>query len=106
VLCRDPNAVVRIPIQEEINRYRRAFQEKYNSLSDEYGVTDGVKMYLEQSGDSMIQDRFDIGWTNDYYVTNVLVFSPNCLILACALNTPGSMHDSIVSEWGDVYAKR
>ncbi|ETL37782.1 hypothetical protein L916_10576, partial [Phytophthora nicotianae] len=45
------------------------------------------------------------GWTHDHYVSNVFAFSPEGLIIACALNAPGCMHDSQIEEWGNVYAK-
>ncbi|POM71840.1 Hypothetical protein PHPALM_11534 [Phytophthora palmivora] len=45
------------------------------------------------------------GWTHDHYVSNVFAFSPQGLVIACALNAPGCMHDSQIAEWGNVYAK-
>ncbi len=38
-------------------------------------------------------------------VGNVFVFDPNGVIIACALNAPGAMHDSSIAEWGSVYRK-
>lgn len=33
------------------------------------------------------------------------MFAPTGVIIACALNAPGSMHDSTIAEWGKVYSK-
>ena len=45
------------------------------------------------------------GWTHDHYVGNVFVFAPSGVIIACALNAPGSMHDSVIADWGVIYPK-
>ncbi len=36
---------------------------------------------------------------------NVYVFARSRIITACAINTPGSMHDSCIAEWYIVYTK-
>ncbi|ETN12832.1 hypothetical protein PPTG_08869 [Phytophthora nicotianae INRA-310] len=74
-------------------------------LSSVYAVMDGLKLRLQASGHSEIQNMFDNGWTHDHYVSNVFAFSPEGLIIACALNAPGCMYDSPIAEWGNVYAK-
>ena len=45
------------------------------------------------------------GWTHDHYVTSVLVFCPDGTIPIAYFNCPGSMHDSQVAEWGNIYLK-
>lgn len=77
-------------------------------LEDAYAVVDGLKLRLEQSeqsGDCVIQNMFYNNCTHDHYVGNVFVFSPNGVIICCALNAPGAIHDSTIAEWGKVYAK-
>ncbi|EGZ08678.1 hypothetical protein PHYSODRAFT_305597 [Phytophthora sojae] len=49
--------------------------------------------------------NFDSIPTHGHYVSNVLVFTPNGVIVMCAINAPGAMHDSLIAEWGGVYAK-
>lgn len=44
-------------------------------------------------------------WTHDHYVGNVFVFVPSGVIIACAVNALGSMHDSSIPDWGGVYTK-
>jgi DDE superfamily endonuclease len=43
------------------------------------------------------------GWQHGHYVTNLLVFASDGRIIKAVLNAPGSVHDSTVAEWGDVY---
>lgn len=40
---------------------------------------------------------------HDHYVGNVFVFAPNGVVIACAINVPGAMHDSIIAEWCGIY---
>ena len=104
-LRRDPLARIKMPNANEVNSYQTAFKEKYSMLKDVYCVADGLKLYLEQAGNYVIQNMFYNGWTHDHYVSNVFVFAPTGVVIACALNAPGAMHDSIVAEWGHVYQK-
>ena len=70
-------------------------------LKDLYCVPDGLKLYLEQSGDYIIQNMFYNGWKHDH-VSNVFVFSPDGTAIACAVNAPSSMHDSTVHREQDL----
>ena len=38
-------------------------------------------------------------------MSNVFIFSPGGVIVACSINNPGCMHDSQVADQGGVYAK-
>ncbi len=64
---------------------------------------DGLKLYLEQSGDQVIQNMFYNRWTHDHYVLLVFVFCPDGTIPIAAINYPGCFHDSQLAEWGKVY---
>lgn len=105
VLKNDPNAEVRMPSGPELEGLKLAISGKYSLLQNVFCVADGLKLHLEQSGDSVIQNMFYNGWTHDHYVGNVFVFAPNGVIIACAINAPGSMHDSIIADWGGIYRK-
>lgn len=105
VLSKDDNARVKMPTATEYDQYRRVIAEKYPSLGNTFGTADGLKLYLEQCGDSVIQNMFYNGWKCDHYVNSVLVFVPSGLIVAAVLNGPGTMHDSLLSEWGGIYEK-
>ena len=66
---------------------------------------DGLKLYLQQSSNDEVQQRFYNGWTHDHYVTSVFCFCPDGTIPIAFFNVPGSVHDSQVADWGDVYLK-
>ena len=38
-------------------------------------------------------------------MTNIFAFAPNGSIIACALNAPGTWHDSTLAHWGLMYSK-
>lgn len=88
-LSKDAMAAVRMPSDEEIKGFKHSFATKFSMLSDVYAVADGLKLYLQKSGDAVIQNMFYNGWTHDHYVGNVFVFAPNGCIIACAVNAPG-----------------
>ena len=77
----------------------------YPLLSDVWSTMDGLKLYLQQSGNTEIQARFYNGWTHGHYVTSVFVFCPDGTIPIAFFNVPGSVHDSQVAHWGKVYDK-
>jgi len=66
---------------------------------------DGLKLTLEQSGDAIIQERFYNGWTHDHYVSSVLCFCPDGTIPIAYINVPGSVHDSQIADYGNIYDK-
>jgi hypothetical protein len=66
---------------------------------------DGLKLYLQQSGNTEIQARFYNGWTHGHYVTSVFVFCPDGTIPITFFNVPRSVHDNQVAHWGRVYNK-
>jgi hypothetical protein len=66
---------------------------------------DGLKITLEQSGDALIQERFYNGWTHYHYVSSVLCFCPDGTIPIAYVNIPGTVHDSQIANYGDIYDK-
>jgi hypothetical protein len=64
---------------------------------------DGLKLYLQQSGNTEIQEQFYNGWTLNHYVTSVFSFCPDGTIPIAFFNVPGSVHDSQVAELGKIY---
>jgi len=105
LLSSDARAAIVMPNDNDIATMQAAFQERHPALSDGYGVADGLKLLLQQSGNIIIQNRFYNGWTHDHYVSNVFVFSPLGKIIACAINAPGCLHDSTIAGYGDIYDK-
>jgi hypothetical protein len=55
-------------------------------LVDVFYVMDGLKLPLEASGRYRMQECFYNGWTHDHYVSNVFVFCPSGVIIACSIN--------------------
>ena len=98
-------AKIAIPSNEEIASYQEAVGAIYPLLSDVWSTMDGLKLYLQQSGNTEIQARFYNGWTHGHYVTSVFVFCPDGTIPIAFFNVPGSVHDSQVAHWGRVYDK-
>ena len=93
---------VRMPDAAEIALFKEAITAKHGLLVYCYCMVDGLKLYLQQAGDSVIQSRFYNGWKHDHFVTNIFAFAPNGSIIACTLNAPGTWHDSTLAHWGFV----
>ena len=92
-------------MEESIRQYQHVIQEKHPALEGVWCAMDGIKLYLQQAGDSTIQNNFYNGWTHDHYVSAVLVFCPDGTIPIACFNVPGSVHDSTIAEWGNNYGK-
>jgi len=105
ILHRNPLAMVAMPADGEVANLKLAFNARHPALSDVYCIADGLKLLIEQSGDVIIQNRFYNGWKHDHYVSNVFVFGPHGRIIACAINAPGCLHDSIIAGFGNIYEK-
>ena len=73
----DPLARVSIPSAEVIDDYKAAFGARHPLLHDCWATMDGLKLQLQQSGNTAIQERFYNGWTHDHYVTSVFCFCPD-----------------------------
>jgi hypothetical protein len=101
----DPLARVAIPSGEDIVSFKAAFAERHPLLTDCWATMDGLKLYLQLSGNSDVQERFYNGWTHDHYVTSVFCFCPDGTIPMAFFNVPGCVHDSQVAEFGRIYAK-
>ena len=71
----DSLAKIAIPLNEEIASYKEAIGAMYPLLSDVWSTKDGLKLYLQQSGNTKIQACFYNGWTHGHYVTRSLFFA-------------------------------
>ena len=105
VLHHDVNAAVKLPSAEKIAAMKQAVAERHPQLVDVWCTMDGLKLYLEQSPWTVIQNMFYNGWTHDHYVGNVIVFCPDGTIPIACTNVPGCVHDSMIAEWGNIYDK-
>jgi hypothetical protein len=66
---------------------------------------DGLKLFLQQSGNADIQEHYCNGWTHDHYVTSVFCFCPDGTIPIAFFNIPGLVNDSQVAEYGNIYGR-
>jgi hypothetical protein len=105
ILSAEPDAAIHIPSVDKIREYQEAIAAKHPSLEGVWCTMDGLKLYLEQAGDAVIQNMFYNGWTHDHYVSAVFVFCPDGPIPIAAYNMPGCFHDSTIAEWGKIYEK-
>ena len=105
ILKADLKSEVCMPDAAEIALFKEAITVKHSLLVDCYCMVDGLKLYLQQAGDSLIQSCFYNGWKHDHYVTNIFAFAPNGSIITCTLNAPGTWHDSTLAHWGSMYSK-
>jgi hypothetical protein len=101
----NPLARVSIPSAEEIESFKLAFAERHPLLNDCWATMDGLKLYLQRAGNTYIQERFYNGWMHDHYVTSVFCFCPDGTIPISFFNVPGSVHDSHVAKFGNIYNK-
>ena len=104
MLKADPKSEVRMPDAVEIALFKEAITAKHSLLVDCYCMVDGLKLYLQQAGDGIIQSHFYNGWKHGHYVTNIFAFAPNGSIIACTLNAPVTWHDSTLAYWGSMYS--
>ena len=105
VLKNNELAKVQIPSPEKIREYCGAVESRHPNLPDVWCTMDGLKLLLQQAGSINVQNNFYNGWTHDHYVTSVFCFCPDGTIPIACYNVPGSIHDSKIAEWGNIYKK-
>ncbi len=70
-----PLAGVSIPSAEKIETFKAAFAVRHQLMNDCLATTNGLKHYLQQSGNAQIQERYYNGWAHDHYITSVFAFA-------------------------------
>lgn len=103
ILSRYSLSKVKLLTSEEASTYQECITEKYVMLGDLYAVSNDSKLYKEQAGDKVIQNMFYNGWKHDRYVGSVILFAPSGIIISWTTNAPGSMHDTQIIDWSDLY---
>ena len=98
ILCHEKKAKVKIPSDDEIRGFKEIVAQRHPSLRNVWMTMDGLKLYLEQSPSTVIQNQYYNGWKSDRYVRNVLDFCPTGTIVVAATNIPGCVHDSMVAD--------
>ena len=72
-----------MPDAAKIALFKEAITAKHSLLVDCYCMVDGLKLYLQQARDSVIQSHFYNGWKHDHFMTNIFAFALNGSIIAC-----------------------
>jgi DDE superfamily endonuclease len=101
----NPLSAIRVPDMDQIKLFTEIVQRRHYVLDDIWCTMDGLKLYLQCSGNLRTQNNYYNGWTHDHYVTSVFVFCPDGTICMCCYNCPGSIHDSKIAELGNIYKK-
>ena len=92
-------------LQEEVLAFQQATTAKYPSLPEVWDTLNGLNLNIQSTKDDKVQSIFYNGWTHGHYVSNVFVFGMDGTIRICGLNAPGTMHDSTLADYGNVYEK-
>jgi hypothetical protein len=105
ILRDHPLEHVRMPLQEEVLAFQQATMAKYPSLPEVWGTLDGLNLNIQSTKDDKVQFIFYNGWTHGHYVSNTFIFGMDGTIRICGLNAPGTMGDSTLADYGNVYEK-
>ncbi len=90
---------------EDIESFKETFAEWHPLLTNCWVTMDGLKLFLQQPENAIIQECYYNGWTHDHYVTSVFCFCLDGTIPIAFFNVPGSVHNSQVAEYGNIYGK-
>ena len=105
VLKNNPLSSIAIPSPAKVEEYKQLVREKYPALTDVWASMDGMKTPIQQANTTKQQAYFYNGWKHNHYVTSVFCFCPDGTIPIAYMNLPGSMHDSTIADWGQIYDK-
>lgn len=68
ILCHDEDPRMKIPTVDEVADSKADFKINNSLLNDVYCIVDGLKLYMQQAGDFVIQKEFHNVWNHDHYV--------------------------------------
>jgi len=105
VLQQMEDATIKLPSEDEVSRFKDAVAHRHPNLEGVWCTMDGLKLLIECSGNSVVQNRYYNGWTCDQYIGAVFVFCPDGTIPICCYNVPGCVHDSNIATIGGIYDK-
>jgi hypothetical protein len=104
-LLEQPLALPEWPDEREVEKLKAIVVERHNALRGVFCYMDGLKVFFESCKDLDKQSMFYNGWQHGHFVNNLLVFGADGRIIKCVLNVPGSVHDSTMCVWGQVYSE-
>ncbi|KAF9480326.1 hypothetical protein BDN70DRAFT_832907 [Pholiota conissans] len=83
---------------EEFSRNSELICYRHPRLSGAFASIDGLNLPTQTSNDPDIENATYNGWLSEHYISSVIVFSPEGIILDANFNAPGSWHDSRVAQ--------
>jgi hypothetical protein len=98
-------AQVSISFAEKFELFKEAFAVRHPLLTACWATIDGLKLFLQQSGNANIQECYYNSLTHDHYVRFVFCFCLDRTIPIVFFDLPGFVHDSQVVEYGNIYGK-
>jgi len=93
VLCHLPDAVIEWPSLQSQREAAANVLSRFPLVRGRFGFVDGKNLGVLQSSDIEKQNSQYNGWLHDCFVTGVLVFDTNGLLIWCKHNCPGSWND-------------
>ncbi|KJA13320.1 hypothetical protein HYPSUDRAFT_1079676 [Hypholoma sublateritium FD-334 SS-4] len=94
-----PEASIRWPkTSEECQNHNNLITSRHPRLLGAFASIDGLNLPTQTSNDPDVENSTYNGWLSEHYISSVIVFSPEGLILGANFNAPGSWHDSRVAQ--------
>ncbi|KII84777.1 hypothetical protein PLICRDRAFT_57297 [Plicaturopsis crispa FD-325 SS-3] len=83
---------------EEYEENSALIVERHPLLEGAFGSIDGLGLLAQEAVDPEMENATYNGWKSGHYFNNILAFSPQGIIIAAVLNSPGSWHDAHVAR--------
>ncbi|KAG6848521.1 hypothetical protein H0H93_016319 [Arthromyces matolae] len=92
------DAQIAYPVGSEFQELNDLIVERHPRLIGAFASIDGLKLPVQTLADEEIENATFNGWLSEHFISSVLAFSPEGLIIAAKLNAPGSWHDAHVAQ--------
>ncbi|KAH7919021.1 hypothetical protein BV22DRAFT_1108214 [Leucogyrophana mollusca] len=93
-----PAASIQWPQGGKFQENNNLVVARHNLLTGALGTMDGLNLPVEVADDHKIKNATYNGWLHAHFVSSVLAFVAEGIVIACRLNAPGSWHDSRVAQ--------
>lgn len=103
VLEDHPHAKICFPSGEKLQELQDEVSSRYPLLPGACLVMDGLKLNIQKSSCVLEASRYFNGWQHSHWIVNVFVFDITGKVVSCAVNAPGSYHDSTVADDYGIY---
>jgi DDE superfamily endonuclease len=102
-LLKTEQCCIPMPNDDKIHEYKAIINAKHPVLENVFCVCDGLKIPIQSPKGYWKQGKYYNGWKHGHYITNLFVFALDGMIIFALINAPGSVHDSTLSVWGNLY---